>query len=103
MKRAGLVLGTLVAALAAWFYFSPRLAVKHLRDAARTGDVEALPPLVDFALVREQFKADLKTSLLQSTSKRDVTTPSGTAHAACLGGRMVLGLSILVASPYSVA
>src|SRR5216110_3409768 len=70
MKKTVLVLGTLVAGLAAWVYLSPRLAAKHLRDAARTGDVEALNEVVDFPLVRENLKADLKASLLESTSAR---------------------------------
>jgi len=63
MKKSILALGILITGLAAWIYLSPRLAAKHLQDAARTGDVAALNELVDFPLVREQLKADLKAGL----------------------------------------
>ena len=103
MKKTALALGILVAGLAAWFYFSPRLAAKHLRDAARAGDVEALSELVDFPLVREQLKADLKASLLESTSKRDSANALGGALAAGLGGLMVDGLVNQFISPSGIA
>jgi hypothetical protein len=103
MKKSILVLGTLIAGLAAWVYFSPRLAAKHLRDAARTGDVEALNQLVDFPLVREQLKADLKAGLLESTAKRDSANPFATALAAGLGGLMVDGLVNQFVSPSGIA
>src|SRR5689334_15484048 len=103
MKRTVLVLSILVAGLAAWFYLSPRLAARHLQDAARAGDVEALSELVDFPLVREQLKADLKASLLESTSKRDSANPFGTALAAGLGGLLVDGLVNQFVSPSGIA
>ena len=103
MKKTVLAMGILVAGLAAWFYLSPRLAAKHLQDAARTGDVETLNQLVDFPLVREQLKADLKANLLESTSKRDNTNAFGTALAAGLGGLMVDGLVNQFVSPSGIA
>jgi len=103
MKKTVLVLGTLVAGLAAWVYLSPRLAAKHLRDAARTGDVEALNEVVDFPLVRENLKADLKASLLESTSKRDSKNTFGMALAAGLCGLMVDGLVNQFVSPSGIA
>ncbi len=103
MRKTILVPSILVAALAAWLYVSPRLAVKHLRDAARTGDVEALNQLVDFPLVRENLKADLKASLLESTSQRDNANALGTALGAGLGGLMVDGLVNQFVSPSGIA
>jgi Protein of unknown function (DUF2939) len=88
MKKSILALGILIAGLAAWVYVSPRLAAKHLQDAARSGDVAALDELVDFPLVREQLKADLKAGLLESsasgsTSRRgSPLSTSRTRHVA---------------------
>jgi hypothetical protein len=90
-----------VAATAVWFYWSPRLAAKRLHDAARAGDVEALNQLVDFPLLREQLKADLKTSLLESVSKKD--DGFGKALAAGLGVLMIDGLVDQIVSPSGIA
>lgn len=103
MKRSVLLLGIVVAAAAAWFYWSPRLAAKQLHNAARAGDVEALEELVNFPLVREQLKADLKASLLASVSSKDETNGVGTALAAGLGGLMVDGVINQVVSPSGIA
>jgi hypothetical protein len=103
MKKSILALAILIAGLAAWVYLSPRLAAKHLQDAARTGDVAALDELVDFPLVREQLKADLKAGLLESSAKRDSANPFATALAAGLGGLMVDGLVNQFVSPSGIA
>jgi Protein of unknown function (DUF2939) len=103
MKKSILALGILVAGLTAWVYLSPRLAAKHLQDAARTGDVAALNELVDFPLVREQLKADLKVGLLESSAKRDSANPFATALTAGLGGVMVDGLVDHFVSPSGIA
>jgi hypothetical protein len=66
VKKALIVVLGCVLVTAVWAYWSPRAATRDLLNAAQAGDVEELQRLVDFPLVREQLKADLKTSLLQS-------------------------------------
>ena len=72
MKKLTVFLVLLLVAAGAWYYLAPRLAAKHLRDAAAAGDVSRLNQLVDFPRVRANMKADLK--------KRVATNePTGTA------------------------
>jgi len=74
MKKLAALLVVILVAAGAWYYLAPRLAAKHLRDAAATGDVARLSKLVDFPRVRANMKADLK--------KRVATDePLGTALA----------------------
>ena len=89
-------------AVGAWFYWSPRAAARDLRQAAMTGDVEDLQRLVDFPLVREQMKADLKGNLMRSAE-----TSQGGGLASALvtgfGGMMVDGLVNQIVSPSGIA
>jgi len=102
VKKALFLLLFGVACIAAWFYWSPRAAARDLRKAAMTGDVEDLRRLVDFPLVQEQFKADLKANMLRMI---DTSQNSGFAGAlaAGLGGLMVDGLVTQVVSPSGIA
>jgi hypothetical protein len=57
------LIGLLVAAaalFAAWYYASPFYAMYALRDAAQSGDESALESSVDFPLLRENLKAELR-------------------------------------------
>lgn len=55
----GLILAA-AALLAAWYYASPFYAMYTLRDAAQSGDESALESSVDFPLLRENLKAELR-------------------------------------------
>jgi hypothetical protein len=94
------IVGAILAG--AWFYWSPRAAARDLRDAAQSGDVEELQRLVDFPLVQEQLKADLKTSLLRSA---DTTGGDelGSSLATGFGGMIIDGLVNQVVSPSGIA
>lgn len=87
--------------IGAWFYWSPRAAARDLRNAASSGDVEELQRLVDFPLVQEQLKADLKASLLGSIDTTRST--GGGALAAGLSSMMIDGLVNQVVSPSGIA
>ncbi len=67
-----------------------------------TGDVEELRRLVDFPLVQEQLKADLKANMMRSI---DTSQSSGLAGALAtgFGGMMVDGLVTQVVSPRGIA
>jgi hypothetical protein len=52
-----------LCAAAVWLYFTPRLAVKRLQDAAEAGDREALAQLVDFPSVRASVKEEVRSAM----------------------------------------
>ena len=102
MKKLVWLFVLAAVAAGAWFYWSPRAAARDLREAATKGDVEELQRLVDFPLVQEQMKADLKASMMHSI---DTTDSSGLAGAlvAGLGGMMVDGMVNQMVSPSGIA
>ena len=95
-----MVIGALV--LGAWLFLSPRMAARDLREAAVAGDVEELQERVDFPLVQEQLKADLKANLLRSMDTSE-SSGLGGAFAAGLGGMMIDGVVNQVVSPSGIA
>jgi hypothetical protein len=101
MKRI-LVLVLLVGILiGAWFYWSPRVAARNLRDAAQSGNVEELQRLVDFPTVREHLKVDLKTSMMRSMDTADQRGLGSLGPA--FGGMMMDGLVNEVVSPSGIS
>ena len=79
------LLVTLAAALtlcvlAAGFYFSPHLALRSMKQAARAGDADALAEYVDFEAVRGSLKAALRKSMQERTA--------GASPLAALGGAL---------------
>jgi hypothetical protein len=87
--------------IGAWFYWSPRLAARNLRDAAQSGDVEELQRLVDFPTVREHLKTDLKTSMMRSMDTADQSGLGSLGTA--FGGMMMDGLVNEVVSPSGIS
>jgi hypothetical protein len=90
------------ALIGAWVYWSPRVAARDLRNAAQTGDVEELHRLVDFPIVREHLKADLKVSMMRSIDTTD-QSGLGSALGTGFGGMMIDGLVNQVVSPSGIA
>jgi hypothetical protein len=102
LKKLLLATGAALLIAGAWYYWSPRAAVRDLRAAAITGDVEALDRLVDFPMVREQLKTDLRTGL-----RRAVDTGRSTglddALTTSFGGMMIDGIVDQAVSPSGIA
>jgi hypothetical protein len=93
-----LLIGVLIGA---WFYWSPRLAARDLRNAAQTGDVEDLQRLVDFPTVREHLKADWKVGMMRSM---DTTDQSGLgSFGMAFGGMMMERFVNDIVSPSGIA
>lgn len=70
----------------AWFLVTPWWTMKQIVDAAEAGDAERLEELVDFAVLREGMRADLRASrddgdsdLLDQIGDAVVTTAGGAA------------------------
>ena len=66
MNRRWIITGAVVGALLVVAYFaSPYLAVRELRSAAISADVDRLNSVVDFPSVRESLKAQMNSALTE--------------------------------------
>jgi Protein of unknown function (DUF2939) len=64
-----------VFALCGWFYFTPHLTLKSMKDAADSRNGEKLVEHVNFPLLREAIKARLNSKLSDRASKEGQTNP----------------------------
>lgn len=87
----------LLAALAAWWYFSPYLAMRELQNAAQERDVQTIEQRVDFPRLRESLKAQLGAAMTGSLRSTPDNPFSGLA--ASVGGAMVSGVVELLVRP----
>ncbi len=58
-----------LCAAAAWFYFTPFMAVDKLQAAAERGDSEALNEMVDFPALRVSIKSEIQNAVADGISK----------------------------------
>ncbi|MDM0073205.1 DUF2939 domain-containing protein [Variovorax sp. J2P1-59] len=77
----------LIAALAAYWYWSPFLAVRQLQTAAQEGDAEAFNAHVDYPKVRESLKGQFSVLVTKKLGTQDSSNPF-----AALGSLIGLGL-----------
>lgn len=68
MKKTPLFVLVLFAA-AAWFYFTPYMAVNKLQAAAEAGDAQALNEMVDFPALRTSIKSEVQGSVARGIQK----------------------------------
>jgi hypothetical protein len=90
MKSARLVLAAglaILIALAAYWYWSPFLAVRQLQTAAQEGDAETFNAHVDYPKVRESLKGQFSALVTQKLGAQDSSNP-----LAALGNMIGLGL-----------
>ena len=91
----------LIAAAMGWFWLSPDRAVRGLRSAAREGNAEQLSRHVDFPVLRENLKTDIKASLL-GNRKVDPDNPLA-GLGVLVGNTMIDGLVDTFVSPSAIA
>ena len=58
-----------LCAAAAWFYFTPFMAVDKLQAAAERGDSDALNQMVDFPALRVSIKSEIQGAVADGISK----------------------------------
>ena len=63
------VIAILALAFGGWYFASPSLALKGLRDAAIAGDADALEERVDFPQLRESLKLEFKAKMVEELAK----------------------------------
>ena len=90
LARIGWVVALL--AMAAFWWWSPALALYQIRQAARAGDANAFNARVDYPKLRESFKAQLSGTLtrkLSSDAGSSAIAKAGSALGTMLGLTMV--------------
>jgi hypothetical protein len=81
-----------LALIAGWFYYTPYLAVKNMRQAAESKDSVTLSRYINFPSVRESLKGSLNAKMLFEMGKMKDQNPFaalGAAFAMALVGPMV--------------
>lgn len=93
--RTGTKLGAVVVLLVViggWFYYTPYLAVKNMREAAERKDSATLSRYINFPSVRESLKASVNAKMLSEMGKMQDRNPFaalGAAFAMALVGPIV--------------
>ena len=67
MKKS--LFALLLCAGAAWFYFTPFMAVDRLEAAAEAGDSQALNEMVDFPALRTSIKSEIQGSVARGIQR----------------------------------
>ena len=90
---AGMI-GIFLVALGGWYFASPWLALKNLKEAAFAGDTEVLRETVDFAAIRVSAKDQLKAQIVAelATKRSDNLEAMAAAMALNLVDPMIDGM-----------
>jgi hypothetical protein len=95
-----------VLALAAYWYWSPWLAIHQMRNAAKAGDAVAFNERVDYPLLRESFKGQLGAAVGAKATERSESgsdiAKAGTALGSLFATVMVDRLVEAFVRPESV-
>jgi hypothetical protein len=107
MRKSAVVVGLsglliLLAGSALYSYFTPQLALKSIKDAAKAQDTERLHDLIDFEAVRAGLKEDLRTVFRASAGEELRDNPFAGLGLA-LVGVMIDPLVDALVSPSSLS
>ncbi|QSR15642.1 DUF2939 domain-containing protein [Novosphingobium sp. KA1] len=95
MKKV-ILAGVAAIAIAAggWYWLSPGMAMKGLRDAALAGDKDELRERVDFPAVRESLKSQMRAVMVAEMAKEKDTpfAAMGMAFAGAIIDPMIDGV-----------
>jgi hypothetical protein len=83
-----------VLAAGGWYWLSPGLAMKGLKDAALAGDKEELRDRVDFPAIRESMKSQMRAMMLAEMAKEkdNPFAAMGMAFAGAIIDPMIDGM-----------
>ncbi|WP_067278242.1 DUF2939 domain-containing protein [Mitsuaria sp. 7] len=84
-KFSKVALVAAVLALAAYWYWSPWLAIHQMRNAAKAGDATAFNERVDYPLLRESLKGQLSGAIGARTNDRSESGSDIAKAGAALG------------------
>ncbi|WP_431050040.1 DUF2939 domain-containing protein [Roseateles sp. L2-2] len=84
-KFSKVALVAAVLAIAAYWYWSPWLAIHQMRNAAKAGDATAFNERVDYPLLRESLKGQLSTAVGAKATERSESGSDIAKAGAALG------------------
>jgi hypothetical protein len=90
-----------VAAVAAYWYWSPMLVVQRMQHAAEQSDVEAFSAHVDYAALRESFRAQVAAGMTRKMG--DPRDNPFSAFGAMLGMAVAGPLIDVLVQPSTIA
>lgn len=90
-KKIVVIVSVLLLALAAFWYWSPLLALRELQAAAKSMDGPAFNERVDYPRLRESVKASIMGKT-EASAESDPAAMVGKAFGEALVGRLIDGL-----------
>jgi DNA-binding transcriptional regulator YdaS (Cro superfamily) len=105
MKIRTMLIAAAVAAVAAYWHWSPYLAMRELRAAAQAGDGDRMAEFVDFESLQTSLKAQLKLKAAESmgSSKPESgAAAAGAALGAALGAVLIDRAIDAMVTPHAV-
>lgn len=91
-RLAALVGAVLIAALGAYWYWSPYLAMNSMKEAAESRDADAFNQYVDYPKLRESLKGQFSAMMTKEIGKQQRSNGSEMENAGAALGAM-LGLA----------
>lgn len=70
-KRIGIALAAIILAVSGWYYASPQLALKGMRDAAAANDADKLSGYIDYEALKTDLKSDLRRSVMKEAQREE--------------------------------
>lgn len=92
MKRVVVIVSLVLLAAAAYWFWSPLLALRQMQTAARAMDGAAFNERVDYPRLRESVKASLRGQKPQQAPSSDPAASMGRIFGDMLMGRVIDGL-----------
>ncbi len=93
IRTAALAGALAVAAIAAYWYWSPHLAIRNMQAAAQAKDADAFNDYVDYPKLRESFKGQFSALMTErlgeSTAAENPFAALGTMMAMAMVGNLV--------------
>lgn len=102
VNAAWVVVATVVTFFAAYWYWSPFLAIRQMQAAVNTRDVDTFNERVDYLKVRESLKAQLADKLANKLGKADDAGTGLADLGTAIGMSLVNPLVDAMVSPQTV-
>ncbi|OWQ90393.1 hypothetical protein CDN99_13650 [Roseateles aquatilis] len=95
MKRNGFAaaIAAVVVGLAAYWYWSPVLAIHQMRSAAKSGDAAAFNDHVDYPRLRESLKEQLAAAVESKVAERSSPNNDLARAGAALGSLFAMAMT----------
>lgn len=90
MRKLMVLLLVVAAGVGAWWYASPLMTLKAMRDAGQAGDAETISSYIDYPALRADMKVEMETLITrQAANDPGPMGAAGAAFAKAIVGPMV--------------